>query len=122
MPPWALLLIPALPAASAALLALFGKSLPYNALGAVASLAVAASLAVVLGFCGAGILGAEGQPVHFTDGPWIATQAFQAGLHLRMDSPALAMCLLVGFFGFLITVYSVGTCATTRNRRGSSPA
>ena len=113
MSPWLLLLIPALPGLSAALLALLGTKLPYNAIGAIASVAVAGSLAIVLTFCGtaapggAGVFGG-GQPIDFNTGPWIATQAFQAGLHLRLDSVSLCMCLLVTFFGFLITVYSVG--------------
>ncbi|HKP97999.1 MAG TPA: NADH-quinone oxidoreductase subunit L [Fibrobacteria bacterium] len=107
MNPWLLLLIPLLPGASAALLALLGGRLPYNAIGGLASASVAASLAIVLSFCGAGVFGA-GQPIDLDAGPWIATQAFQAGLHLRLDSISLCMCLLVTFFGFLITVYSVG--------------
>ncbi len=105
-PTW-LLLIPLLPGLSAALLALFGSRLPYNAIGAIASASVAGSLGLVLAFCGAGVFGA-GQPIDFEAGPWIATQAFQAGLHLHLDSLSLCMCLLVSFFGFLITVYSVG--------------
>ncbi|MEO6095322.1 MAG: NADH-quinone oxidoreductase subunit L [Fibrobacteria bacterium] len=107
MNPWLLLLIPLIPALSAALLALLGTRLPYNAIGGIASLAAAGSLAIVLCFCGAGVFGA-GQPVDFDTGPWIATQAFQAGLHLHLDSLSLCMCLLVTFFGFLITVYSIG--------------
>ncbi|MDQ2999970.1 MAG: NADH-quinone oxidoreductase subunit L [Fibrobacterota bacterium] len=107
MNPALLLLIPAIPAVSALLLALFAGRLPYNAIGGLASAAVAGSLAIVLTFCGTGVFG-SGQPVDFDTGPWIATQAFQAGLHLRLDSLSLCMCLLVTFFGFLITVYSIG--------------
>jgi len=107
MNPVLLLLIPLLPGLMAAFLAVFGGRLPYNAIGALACLSVAGSLGLTLSFCGAGVFGA-GQPVDFDAGPWIATQAFQAGLHLRLDSLSLCMCLLVTFFGFLITVYSVG--------------
>jgi NADH-quinone oxidoreductase subunit L len=107
MAPWLLLLIPALPAFSAALLSVFGGRLPYNVLGGIATLFAAGSLVVTLCFCGAGVFGA-GTPVDFASGPWIATQAFQAGLHLRLDSTALCMCLLVTFFGTVITLYSVG--------------
>jgi len=107
MSPWMLLLIPTLPAASALLLALFGGRLPYNAIGALAAASVAGSLAIVLSYCGAGVFG-TGQPIDFAAGPWIATQGFQAGLHLRLDSLSLCMCLLVTVFGFLITVYSIG--------------
>jgi NADH-quinone oxidoreductase subunit L len=107
MNPSLLILIPLLPGLSAALLALLGGRLPYNLIGGLASLSVAGSLAITLSFCGAGVFGA-GQPVDFDTGPWLATQAFQAGLHLRLDSLSLCMCLLVTFFGFLITVYSVG--------------
>jgi NADH-quinone oxidoreductase subunit L len=105
--PWILLLIPLLPGLSAALLALIGRRLPYNVLGGIASVSVGASLALTLAYCKAGVFGA-GQPIDFDSGPWIATQGFQAGLHLRLDSISLCMCLLVTFFGFLITVYSVG--------------
>lgn len=105
--PWILLLIPTLPAISAALLALFGSRLSYNLIGGIATLSVTASLALTLGFCGAGIFG-SGQPIDYISGAWIATQAFQAGLHLHLDSVSLAMCLLVTFFGSLITLYSVG--------------
>ncbi len=105
--PWILLLIPLLPGLSAALLALFGRRLPYDVIGGIACLATAASFALTIGFCGAGVFGA-GQPIDFITGPWIATQGFQAELHLHLDSISLCMCLLVTFFGFLITVYSVG--------------
>jgi NADH-quinone oxidoreductase subunit L len=107
MNPWLLLLIPLLPGISSALIALFGGRLPYNAIGGLATAAVAASFAIVVSFCGAGVFGA-GQPIDLDAGPWIATQAFQAGLHLRLDSVSLCMCLLVTFFGTLITLYSVG--------------
>jgi NADH-quinone oxidoreductase subunit L len=105
--PWILLLIPLLPGFSAALLALLGRRLPYNIIGCLASLAVGSSLLLTLGFCRAGVFGA-GQPVDFTSGAWIATQGFQTSLHLRLDSISLCMCLLVTFFGFLITIYSIG--------------
>jgi NADH-quinone oxidoreductase subunit L len=107
MNPWLLLLIPLLPGLSAALLALSGGRLPYNAIGGLAAASVAASFAIVLAFCGAGVFGA-GQPIDFDAGPWIATQGFQAGLHLHLDSISLCMCLLVTFFGSLITLYSIG--------------
>lgn len=105
--PLFLLLIPLLPGLSAAVLAVFGGRLPYNALGTVATAATGASLALTLSFLGAGILGTS-ESVDFATGPWIATQGFQAGLHLRLDSVALCMCLLVTFFGTVITAYSVG--------------
>ncbi len=107
MNPWLLLLIPLLPGLSAALLALLGGRLPYNAIGGLAAAAAGGSFAIVLSFCGAGVFGA-GQPIDFDAGPWIATQGFQAGLHLHLDSISLCMCLLVTFFGFLISVYSIG--------------
>ncbi len=106
--PWLLLLIPLLPGLTAALLGVLGGYLPYNVLGGLATASVAGSLAITLSLCGAGIFGAAGQPLDFSTGPWISTQAFQAGLHLRMDSVSLCMCLLVSFFGFLITLYSIG--------------
>jgi NADH-quinone oxidoreductase subunit L len=105
--PLYLLLIPLIPGLSAAFLAVFGTRLPYNALGTVATAAVGASFALALTFLGAGVLGTD-QAVDFSTGPWIATEAFQAALRLRLDSLALCMVLLVTFFGTVITAYSVG--------------
>ncbi|HLP40329.1 MAG TPA: NADH-quinone oxidoreductase subunit L [Fibrobacteria bacterium] len=105
--PLFLLLIPLLPGLSAAVLALLGRRLPYNAIGAAATAAVAASFALTLTFLGAGILGTD-RAVDFAAGPWIETEAFRAGLALRLDSVSLMMCLLVTFFGTVITLYSVG--------------
>jgi NADH-quinone oxidoreductase subunit L len=104
---WALLALPALPAASALFLALCGRRLSYNALGAVATLAAGLAFALALGFVPAGFLGTNA----FTSldlGRWIATSDFQAAFKLRLDSVGLCMVLLVTFFGFLITAYSVG--------------
>ena len=105
--PLLLLLIPLVPGLSAAFLALFGGRLPYNAIGATATVAVGVSLAMTLSFLGAGVLGTPGA-VDFATGPWIATEGLKAALHLRLDSVSLCMCLLVTFFGTLITGYSVG--------------
>jgi len=107
MAPALLLALPAIPAAMAALLGLFGRRLPYNALGLAATLAAAASFALGLGFLSAGVLG-DGAPILLDLGSWIKTDGFQAGLAFRLDSVALCMVLLVSGFGTLITLYSVG--------------
>ncbi len=108
----ALLALPALPAASALFLAIFGRKLSYNALGTVATVAVGLAFLLALGFIpaqfgGQHILGTSA----FTSvdlGRWIATSDFQAAFKFRVDSVGLCMVLLVTFFGFLITAYSVG--------------
>ncbi len=105
--PWMVFFIPLLPGLMAAVLSLIGRKLPYNVMSAMACLSVVGSFAMALGFCGAGVLGA-GQPVDFSTGPWISTQAFQTELHLHLDSISLCMTLLVTFFGSVITIYSVG--------------
>jgi NADH-quinone oxidoreductase subunit L len=107
MTPELLLAIPAVPAGMAALLGLFGHRLPYNLLGALATLAAAFSFAVGLGFISQGVLGA-GAPIMLNLGSWLHTDAFQADISLRLDSVALCMVLLVSGFGSLITLYSVG--------------
>ena len=107
MSPLALLGLPAIPAASALLLAIFGASLPYAVIGGIATLAAGLSFAIALGLLSLGLLG-TGSSFVMDLGPWLSTNAFQAGLKLRVDSVGLCMVLLVTFFGFLITAYSVG--------------
>lgn len=102
-----LLWIPALPALSALILALFGQRMAYGVLGGVATAAVFASLGLTLTFLPAGVFG-QGAPVILDMGAWLATAGFQAGLAFRLDSVALCMTLLVTGFGSLITLYSVG--------------
>ncbi len=107
MAPELLLAIPAIPAGMAVLLALFGTRLPYNALGILATLAAGAAFALGLSFISSGVLG-SGAPIQVDFGPWLRTEAFQAGITFRLDSVALCMVLLVSGFGTLITLYSVG--------------
>ena len=102
-----LLALPAVPAASALILALFGCLLPYNAIGVIAAVAAGISFVVALTMLPWGLLGSANS-VSLDLGPWLSTDAFHAGLKLRADSVGLCMVLLVTFFGFLITVYSVG--------------
>ncbi len=107
MRPVALLALPAIPALSALIIALFGASLPYAAIGGLATLAVGISFALALGFVPMGLLGTQASAT-LNLGPWLSTDAFHAALKLRVDSVGLCMVLLVTFFGFLITAYSVG--------------
>jgi NADH-quinone oxidoreductase subunit L len=102
-----LLALPAVPAASALLLALCGKRLGYNAVGGIATAAAGISFLLALTLLSAGLLG-TGAAVALDLGPWLATGGFYAGLKLNLDSAGHAMVLLVTFFGFLITGYSVG--------------
>ena len=102
-----LLALPALPALSAAVLALWGGRMSYNALSGLATVAAGLSFLIALTFVPAGILG-TGAAAVLDLGPWIATPAFEAALGFRLDSLGLMMTLLVTFFGFVITAYSAG--------------
>jgi NADH-quinone oxidoreductase subunit L len=104
---FSLLALPAVPAASALLLALFGRRLSYNALGATATAAAGLAFLLALTLLPAGLLG-TGAFTSVDLGRWIATSDFQAAFKFRVDSVGLCMVLLVTFFGFLITAYSVG--------------
>jgi NADH-quinone oxidoreductase subunit L len=103
----ALLALPAIPAASALILALFGRRLSYNALGATATIAAGLAFLLALTLLPLDILG-TGAFTSIDLGRWIATSDFQAAFKFRVDSVGLCMVLLVTFFGFLITAYSVG--------------
>jgi NADH-quinone oxidoreductase subunit L len=109
--PALLLALPVVPAVSALFLALFssmpGRRLSYNTIGGVATAAAGLSFLIALTFLSAGLLGTEAA-VTLDLGPWLATGGFYAGLKLTLDSAGFAMVLLVTFFGFLITGYSVG--------------
>ncbi len=107
MNPLALLSLPAIPAVSALILAVFGGALSYNAVGGLATLAAGLSFALALALLPLHLLGG-GAPLTLDLGPWLSTHAFQAGLKLRLDSAAMCMVLLVTFFSFLITIYSIG--------------
>lgn len=108
---WILIALPAVPAASALFLALCGGALlkknAYNAVGGIATLAAGISFVLALFLIPAGLLG-TGSTVTLDLGSWIATEGFRAGLKLNADSVGTLMVLLVTFFGFLITGYSVG--------------
>lgn len=106
-----LLALPAIPALSALVLALFGAGwVRKGAYGLVAGLATAAaglSFALALTLIPAGLLGTDAA-VTLDLGAWIAAGGFDAGLKLAADSAGSVMVLLVTFFGFLITGYSLG--------------
>ena len=121
MNPIALLALPAIPALSALVIALFGSAMPYIAIGGLATVATGISFALALSFLPLGILGT--QAFRALDlGPWLSTDAFHAALKLRLDSVGLCMVLLVTFFGFLITAYSVGYMRHDREQAAFSPA
>ncbi len=107
MNPLALLALPAIPAFMALFLAIVGYRFSYAVVGGLATLAAGLALALALSFIPMDILGV-GAPIDLDLGPWLATQGFGAGLRLHLDSVGLCMVLLVTFFGFLITAYSVG--------------
>jgi NADH-quinone oxidoreductase subunit L len=75
--------------------------------GGVATAAAGIAFVIALTFLPAGMLGTSASTV-LDLGPWLATEGFYAGLKLNLDSVGLAMVLLVTFFGFVITGYSVG--------------
>lgn len=108
--PLLLAALPAVPALGALLLALSTLSrrrLPYNAAGGIATLAAGASFAIALALLPLGILGTGGM-LSLDLGPWIAAGDFHAAFRLTLDSASQTMVLLVTFFGFVITGYSVG--------------
>lgn len=105
MPPLALILLPALPAATALILALFGRRMSHALVGGVACVGVAFAFLVALGFASTAAAGGE---TTFSFGPWLATNVVDANLGLRLDSVAFAMVMLISGFGFLITLYSIG--------------
>src|SRR5690606_17717417 len=106
-----LLALPAVPAFSALLLALFGagwlKKGSYNLVGGLATAAAGLSFVLALTLWPAGLLGGDAA-VTLDLGAWIAAGGFNAGLQFTADSAGYVMVLLVTFFGFLITGYSVG--------------
>ncbi len=99
--------LPAVPALGALLLAIFGRRLPYNATGGIATAAAGVSFAFALALLPLGLLGTDGA-LALDLGPWIAAGDFGASLRLNLDSVGHAMVLLVTFFGFVVTAYSVG--------------
>ena len=103
--------LPAIPAVSALILALFGtgwvRKGSYNLVGGVATAAAGLSFALALVLSATGLLGTEAA-VTLDLGTWIAAGGFDAGLKFTADSAGLVMVLLVTFFGFLITGYSIG--------------
>jgi len=103
--------LPVIPALSALLLALCGgawlKKGSYNLVGGTAVAGAGIAFALALALWPAGLPGSSAALV-FDLGPWIAAGGFDAGLRLTADSAGYAMVLLVTFFGFLITTYSVG--------------
>jgi NADH-quinone oxidoreductase subunit L len=108
---WILLALPAVPAFSALLLALFGGGWltkgAYNLVGGVATAGAGLSFALALALWPAGLLGGS-SAVTFDLGSWIAAGGFHAAFKFTADSASFVMVLLVTFFGFLITGYSVG--------------
>jgi len=105
MPPVALALLPVFPAATALILALFGRRFNHTLVGLVACVGVALSFLVGVGFVSSVSGGAEST---YVLGSWLSTNVVSASLALRLDSVAFAMVMLVSGFGFLITLYSIG--------------
>jgi NADH-quinone oxidoreductase subunit L len=106
-----LLALPAIPAFSALILAVFGadwlKKGSYNLVGGLATASAGVSFLLALLLWPAGVLGTDAA-VTLDLGAWIAAGGFVSGLKFTADSAGYAMVLLVTFFGFLITLYSVG--------------
>lgn len=102
-------LIPALPAAAAALIALSGRALSARSAGALATLGGALALALASAFA-AQTLGADRIIIESSAGAWLAPLSgpgISAGLGLRIDALASLMILLVSGFGTVIIFYSI---------------
>ena len=100
-------LIPALPFAGAALLMLFGASLPRRAVAALGAGSIGLS-AVVTGLVAASFWSAPPAGGAYTQvlWTWISVGGFQPQIGLYLDALSLLMALVVTFVGFLIHVYS----------------
>ena len=101
-------LVPAVPFASAALLALFGSRLPRKmaAILGVSSIGIAAVLTLLIAavFISSPPAGNAYVQHLWT---WMNVGGFQPEIALYLDSVALLMLLVVTFVGFLIHLYSV---------------
>jgi len=105
-------LIPLFPAASAFILAVFGKWLPKKYVSWLACLSVFASFVISLvSFFGLLKISSESLPIVKTFFHWIQSGSFQADLSLQLDPLSSIMTLVVTGVGFLIHVYSVGYMA-----------
>jgi NADH-quinone oxidoreductase subunit L len=100
-------LIPALPLASAALLALAGPRLPRKAVAAIGvgavGLSAAATIAIAISFLGTPPAGGSYTQKLWT---WMDVAGFRPEIALYLDALSLVMILVITFVGFLIHVYS----------------
>ncbi len=100
-------LIPILPAAGFAVLALGGRRLPHGFTSVVGVGTVGLS-ALLTALIGAQFLLAPPSGGAFTQTlwPWISADGLALGIDLRLDSLSLTMSFVVAFVGFLIHLYS----------------
>jgi NADH-quinone oxidoreductase subunit L len=100
-------LVPSLPFASAALLALFGPRLPRKGIAAIGvlSIAISAVIAFIIAgsFAGAPPVGNAYIRHLWT---WIDVAGFRPEIALYLDALSLVMILVITFVGFLIHLYS----------------
>lgn len=105
----ALILVAAvLPALAAGILAIFGNSLRYKQIVALANIAAFASFAIFLSFA---FLLPDISDFHFLHaglGAWLDTPDIQSALVLELSPVSLLFSLLVSGFGFAIIFYSIG--------------
>jgi NADH-quinone oxidoreductase subunit L len=105
-------LIPALPLAGFAVLAILGRGLPRRLAAWIGagSVGVSAALAVVLAvrFLGAA---PPGGALTATAWTWFEAGGLRPGISLRLDALSLAFTLVVTFVGFLIHLYSTAFMA-----------
>jgi NADH-quinone oxidoreductase subunit L len=106
-------LVPALPLAGFAILALIGSRLPQRAVSAVAVGSVALST-VAAALVSAGYLGLapQGGPYTQTLWQWIRVGDFAPSMTLSLDALSLTMIVTVAFVSLLIHVYSVSFMAS----------
>ncbi len=98
-------LIPALPFAGFALLALIGPRLSRTAVAVVGAGSVGLSALLAL-LMGAAFVGAPGQATSQVLWTWMHVGNFAPQIAFRLDALSLVMVVVVTFVGFLIHLYS----------------
>jgi NADH-quinone oxidoreductase subunit L len=100
-------LVPAVPFASAALLALFGPRLPRKGVPAIAVLSIAISAVVAFAIAGS-FFGAPPAENTYTQRlwTWMDVAGFRPEIAWHLDALSLVMILVITFVAFLIHLYS----------------
>src|SRR5215831_5650168 len=100
-------LVPAVPFASAAVLALFGPRLPRKAVAAIAVLSIAISAVVAFSVGGSfAVAPPAGNTYTQRLWTWMDVAGFRPEIALHLDALSLVMILVITFVAFLIHLYS----------------